>query len=131
MRHRLSEITRFISAGVISNVVYFASLGALSAIFREPLWLHAGIAYLLSTVVNYLLHYKVTFRSISGHGMAVKRYIPVQAIALATNSWLLYLLVSQIGMHYLLGQLVAIVATTTWSYLANRNWVFAAGRREA
>ena len=129
--HRLSEIIRFIGTGVMSNVVYFASLGALLAVFQEPLWLHAGIAYLLSTIANYLLHYTITFRSSSGHSLAIRRYIPVQAIALALNSWVLYFLVSHLGLHYVFGQVVAIVATTTWSYLANRNWVFASGGRGA
>ena len=129
--HRLGEIIRFVGAGVITNVVYFASLAILSAVFQEPLWLHAGVAYLLSTLANYWLHYTVTFRSSSGHGMAIRRYIPVQAIALATNSWILYLLVSYMGMHYVFGQVVAMAATTTWSYLANRNWVFASSRRDA
>lgn len=120
---------RFIGAGVMSNVVYFGSLGVLLAVFQEPLWLHAGSAYLLSTIFNYLLHYTITFRSSSGHSLAIRRYIPVQTIALALNSWVLYFLVSHLGLHYIFGQVLAIVATTTWSYLANRNWVFASGGR--
>jgi putative flippase GtrA len=129
--HRLNEIIRFIGAGVMSNVVYFSSLGVLVAVFHEPLWLYAGVAYLLSTVANYLLHYTITFRSDSQHSLAIKRYVPVQAIALAMNSWILYFLVSHLGLHYVFGQVVAIGATTTWSYLANRNWVFASSGRGA
>ena len=115
---------------MISNVVYFAALAALSAFLSQPLWFHAGIAYLLSTIVNYSLHYRVTFRSTAGHGAAVARYIPVQLVGLTLNSAILYALVTELGLHYLLGQVVAIVATTTWSYLANRNWVFASNHRE-
>jgi putative flippase GtrA len=127
--HRFHEFVRFIGAGLMSNVVYFGSLGALLAVFQEPLWLHAGVAYLLSTVANYLLHYTITFRSSSQHGLAIRRYVPVQAVALALNSWILYFLVSHLGLHYIFGQAVAIVITTIWSYLANRNWVFASGGR--
>jgi putative flippase GtrA len=115
----------------MSTVVYFGILGALLAFFQEPLWLHAGVAYLLSTVANYLLHYTITFRSSSQHGLAISRYVPVQVIALALNSCILYSLVSHLGLHYVFGQAVAIVATTTWSYLANRNWVFSSGSRGA
>jgi putative flippase GtrA len=125
---RLREVALFIGAGVVSNIIYFTALALLVMLFVEPLWLHAGIAYLLSAVINYLMHHTVTFRSTTGHGLAISRYIPVQGTALLMNSWLLDLLVSKGGFHYLLGQLVALLATTVWSYFANRNWVFS-GRR--
>lgn len=125
---RLSEVARFIGAGVVSNIIYFAALALLVIFLPGPLWLHAGIAYLLSAVINYVMHYSVTFRSTTGHGLTISRYIPVQGTALLMNSWLLDLLVSRGELHYLLGQLVALVATTAWSYFANRNWVFS-GRR--
>jgi putative flippase GtrA len=112
----IAEVARFIGTGAMSNVVYFAVLGVLVWLFVKPLWLYAGIAYLTSAVANYLLHHTVTFRSKARHSFALSRYVPVQAVALLTNSWLLDLLVSKWGLHYVLGQFMALVITTTWSY---------------
>jgi putative flippase GtrA len=40
------------------------------------------------------------------------------------NATILEVLVTRLGFAYLLGQGVALVATTCWNYVAQKSWVF-------
>lgn len=125
---RVREMLRFIQVGVASNVVYFGVLSLLHILLKVELWLGAAIAYAASTVVNYSLHHRHTFRSAERHSRALGKYAVVQAAMLAVNSLLLHLMVTRAGVHYLVGQVVAIGVVTCLTYLLSRHWIFASGK---
>lgn len=122
--HRLGEFTRFVKVGLVTNLVYFSILALLRFAWNGSLWLDAALAYLASAVVNYVLHYRFTFKSSSRHDVAIAKYLVVQAGGMILNSAILHALVVGSGMHYVLGQGAAIFVVTGFTYFVNRCWVF-------
>lgn len=118
------QLARFGVVGVLSNLVYFGALPLFAVVFDTALWLAGAISYALSMTLNYILQRKLTFRSDRPHTQAGPRYIATQVLALAINSACLHLLVTRLGLHFLVGQGLALVATTSWNYLCQKAWVF-------
>jgi len=123
-RRSVAEMLRFGFVGIVSNGVYFSVLPLLTFVFDAVLWLAGAIAYASSVLVNYLLQRSLTFRSQRAHRQAGPRYLVVQAVALGLNSLLLGLLVTRMGLHFVIGQGAALVVTTAWNYLCQKFWVF-------
>lgn len=122
---RVREMLRFVQVGLASNLVYFGVLGLLHILLKVELWLGAAIAYAASTVVNYSLHHRHTFRSAERHSRALVKYAVVQAGMLAVNSLLLHLMVTRAGGHYLVAQVLAIGVVTCLTYWLSRHWIYA------
>lgn len=120
----LTELIRFVIAGGLTNVVYFGVLYLTARLAGWPLWFASGVSYALSMLVSYLLQRHLTFRSERPHGEAGIRYVCVQLVGLALNSTVLELLVTRLSLHFVIGQAVALVITTAWSYVAQKLWVF-------
>ena len=118
------EFIRFVLVGGSSTLLMFGLL----ALFVDGLGLPAtpasALAYLLSGTLNYWLNYHWTFASQQEHGRAARRFIAVATVGLSLNSAIMFLLVEQHGVYYLLAQVVATVTVLLWNYLANRTWTF-------
>jgi putative flippase GtrA len=145
------ELARFGFVGVLSNLVYFGGLWVLRTA-ALPWWVAASIAYALSMVLNYLLQRSFTFKSTRAHGEAGKRYVVAQLGGMAINSATLEILLGQraldwalgpalsgyvfalsglpeLPLRVLVGQGLALVANTAYSYVTQRFWVFRAEAR--
>lgn len=121
---QMTEFLKFVHVGLLTNVVYFSVLALLRSAWDALLWVDAAIAYFCSALFNYLLHYRFTFKSTERHRAAILRYIALQMGALTLNSIILQTLVVNLGLHYVIGQGVAIVMVTGLTFLINRFWVF-------
>lgn len=122
------QIARFVLVGLVTNAVYLAALAVCQYALGTVLWLGAALAYVASAVFNYMAHRQFTFRSGAGHIDALPRYAAVQGVGLAINSGLLAVLVTRFQWNFALVQVLALIAVTAWSYVAQRVWVFAAPR---
>jgi putative flippase GtrA len=119
------QLARFVLVGLVTNAVYLAVLALCQYVLGTVLWLGAALAYVVSAVFNYMAHRQFTFRSGAGHLDALPRYAAVQGVGLAINSGMLAVLVTRLGWNFALVQVLALIAVTTWSYVAQRIWVFA------
>ncbi len=59
----------------------------------------------------------------------LRRFVVVGAIAAAVQMVLLWLFVDRVGLHYVLGALLAIEITIILSYVLNNAWTFRASRK--
>lgn len=125
---RMTEFLKFLHVGLLTNIVYFSVLALLRFAWDAPLWLDAAAAYFCSALFNYALHYRFTFKSTERHRTAILRYIALQTGALTLNSTILQALVVDLGLHYVIGQGVAIAVVTGLTFLINRRWVFSPAR---
>jgi putative flippase GtrA len=119
------QIARFVLVGLVTNAVYLAALAVCQFALGTMLWMGAALAYVASAVFNYMAHRRFTFRSGAGHLDALPRYAAVQGVGLAINSVMLAVLVTRLGWHFALVQVLSLIAVTAWSYAAQRIWVFA------
>lgn len=126
----VGELARFGAIGGLTNVLYF---GALYALRQAGLawWLAAGIAYAASMVVYYVLQRKLTFRSAVSHRSASMRFLAIASLTLAMNSLLMELLLGKLGMNAALGQGIALVVTTSTSYVGQKFWAFVPHKERA
>lgn len=118
------EVMRFGIVGALSTGLYLLILYPTKQYVPGPLWLVSAIAYFMSMAVNYAAQRRVTFRSDRRHQEAITRFIVVQLTALVINSVILDILVQRAGYPFWFGQGVAVGATSVFSYVAQKIWVF-------
>lgn len=98
-------------------------------IFLVEMWQTDVIAasvtgYIVGIVVNYALNYGFTFRSEQRHIILAPKFLIVMVIGLLLNTGVMWTGVNWLGIHYVLAQLVGVTIVLTWSFTANRLWVF-------
>jgi dolichol-phosphate mannosyltransferase len=123
---RLPEIqfVRFCAVGASGyavNLVVYAALLAAGLHYLAA----AAVAFLAAAGSNYLWNRTWTFRTsgapVLGQGA---RALVVSALSLGANQLFLVVLVAA-GAGHLVGQAVAIVLATPFSFAANKLWAFA------
>jgi putative flippase GtrA len=82
-------------------------------------------------VINYILNYRITFKSRKRHREAATKFFLVAGCALALNTALMHALADVMRLHYLLAQALTTVLVLLWNFAANHWWTFAheGGRR--
>ena len=118
------QFARYTGVGVISAIGHYGLLIALvQGLGVEPV--RASVAgAVLGAWINYALHYRFTFRSNKRHRESLTKFAMVAAVGLAINTFLMWLGVDVIGIHYLLSQVLATVLVLLWNFCANRYWTF-------
>ena len=119
-----SQFLRFCAVGTSGYAVNLAVYAALLAGGLHYL-LAATIAFLVAAASNYAWNRTWTFRTsgapLLGQGA---RALVVSALSLGANQVFLLALVSA-GATHLVGQAVAIILATPFSFAANKLWAFA------
>lgn len=105
----------------------------LLALFREvflwPVWVSAGVAFLLSFFFTYSLQRAFSFQTELPHGQALIRYILLVAFnTLATMGIVTVIAITPLG--WLGGKVIATALTTVWNYFVYRWWVFPSAKSE-
>lgn len=121
---RFPRFIRYASAGAIGTSVHYVTLIALvqGALARPVAASTAGA--LAGAVVNYLLNHRFTFRSDRAHAHAAPRFAVVTGAGVVLNAVVLALVLSLLGTHYVVAQVVATGVVLVCGYLANRAWTF-------
>ncbi|MCA1926054.1 MAG: GtrA family protein [Thiobacillus sp.] len=124
MKALCAQFARFGAIGAVGTLTHYALLLALvqaagvDAVAASALGAAAGAG------VNYALNYRYTFRSARRHREALPRFLAIAAAGLALNTFLMWLLVEGLRLHYFAAQLVATAGVLGWNFLANRHWTF-------
>ncbi len=119
------SLARYAGVGVVATAVHYALLGAL---VEGAAWAPGPAAFcgaVLGAVVAYLGNRHLTFtRSSATHARAAPRFAVVAALGSVGNG-LLVGAGAELGLHYLLAQVLATVVVMAVTYHANRWWTFA------
>ena len=114
------------ASGYAVNLVVYASLLSAEIGYVAA----ATISFLVAASSNYVLNRRWTFRAkheaVASQGL---RALGVSAVSLAANQVCLLALVAA-GAGHLSAQAVAILFVTPFSFVANKLWAFARGRRD-
>ncbi|MBF0471355.1 MAG: GtrA family protein [Gammaproteobacteria bacterium] len=79
----------------------------------------------VGAVINYLLNYRFTFHSRQQHRKALPKFLLVAAAGALVNGAVMALGHTQLGLHYLLAQVIATVLVLLWNFAINKIWTFA------
>lgn len=125
-----TQLFKFLLVGILNT--------ALQYVVFVALYSGAGVNYLAASVAgycvgmvnSYLLNRRWTFASANTRvlGEAAK-FLAVNAVALAANTAVLFLLVTMLGVRPQLAQLWAIAGSIAVNFCLNRYWTFVPSSR--
>lgn len=99
-------------------LIFFVEVWQMNAVAASV------IGYIAGIIVNYSLNHGFTFRSKRAHRVLIPKFLFVMLVGLLLNIGIMFAGVTWLGIHYALAQLAAIAVVLTWSFTANRHWVF-------
>jgi len=117
-------ILRFLGVGGLATALQYLLLIAAVELFGVGTVLASALAYLISSVANYLLNYYFTFSSGAGHRVAIFKFAVVVAFGLGINSGLMFLLTKFSNIHYVIAQMLSTSVVLIFNYLAHKNWTY-------
>lgn len=138
MKHESSPLATPAPAGWLQQFVLFFGVGAVATACHYLCMIALadglGIAavpaavcgYLAGAVTSYWLNYRYTFTSTRAHRSTATRFAMVALGGLALNTLLMAVLTAQLGMHYLLAQVLATGLILCWNFALNKIWTFRA-----
>lgn len=116
--------SKFLLAGALATLLQYLLLIGLVQWFNTDPVLASVLAYAVSSVVNYQLNYRYTFRSRQAHQTAFSRFMVVAGIGLCLNAAVMHLGIRILGWHYLLTQVLSTGLVLLWNFTANALWSF-------
>ena len=114
---------RFCIVGGAASLVYFGCGLFFVNLLGLPVLAGNALAYLVAFVVSYLGQCLWTFRAEGSHRAMLPRFAATQALGLALNSGIIWLLMAA-GMSYAVAMWVAIAAVPVAVYFICKLWVF-------
>jgi putative flippase GtrA len=119
------QIVRFACVGGLATLLHYLILIALVDGVGFGATSASACGYAISTLFNYALNRRLTFRSQRRHSSALPRFLWLATVGLSINTATVWLLVQQFELHYLVAQIVATALTLCWNFIAARYWAFA------
>jgi putative flippase GtrA len=129
MNKRFARLPRFSLVGVMGAVTYFAVSTVLMETLDIALTVAAAIAFILTVLQNYVLHYHWTFQSRDRHQLALPRFVVVSIVGLAINSAAVWFGVNYSNLGPPVIQLMAVLFVVVWNFLASSHLVFGSSLR--
>jgi putative flippase GtrA len=114
----------FAGVGAIGTAAQYSVLIALVRLARTDAVLASTAGFVVGACVNYTLNYLFTFNSSKRHSEALPKFFTVALLGMGINAAIMASLVHQVGMHYLLAQIVATGLVLVWNFAGSKLWVF-------
>jgi len=119
------QVITFLCVGGFATALHYAVMFALVYVLGWHPVPASTTGFITSAVVNFALNARFTFRSTRSVLHTAPRFAIVAATGLLLNRYILALLLS-LGIHVLIGQIVATLCVLTWNYIINALWTFRA-----
>jgi len=117
------QFLRFAAVGAVATATHYVVLIALKELAHVPLLWATSVGYLAGAVVGYTLNRRYTFEANHKFTHGLAKYVGVGVIGLVLNGAILAAL-TQMGLHYLLAQVIATGVVLVWNFCAARFVVF-------
>ena len=114
------QLFRYGFVGGFSAVVDIGSLYIFTSQFRVHYLISAAIAFVLGTIVNYILSILWVFESTGRITAELGLFTLVGLGGLGLNELIIWLAVSKLHMYYLLAKLVSVSIVVVWSFTLRR-----------
>jgi putative flippase GtrA len=119
-----AQFVRFALVGGFATTLHYAILVVLVEGLRWPPVAATSVGFAVSALGNYLLNRRFTFRSQRRHVEAAPRFAVVAVVGFFINAGVVWLAFDAAGLHYLVAQVLATLATLGWTFVGNRHWTF-------
>lgn len=125
-----ARFTRYAGAGALGTVAHYATLMLSVEMLGLRPSLGAGLGATVGALINYLLNYHFIFTATRAHRETVPRFAAVAALGVAINAGIVRVCSEQLGLHYLLAQVLATLVVLSVGYVLNKTWTFGADARK-
>ena len=119
----MKRFVRYALVGAVATAAHYALLAIVVEWLRWPAWIGSGLGAVLGAQVAFFGNRVFTF----GHeGEVLPAWLKFQgtAVAGAVLGMLIVGAAVHLGLHYLVGQVIATLASLVLTFLINRAWTF-------
>ena len=121
----MSQFIRFMLVGASAALMYIALAFVLTSQAALPTWLAGTLAYACMILPAYLAQRALAFRAKTDHGIALPRYLLLQAVC-ATISAPLTIIIERVTAYPpLVTFTIVAILLACFSFALSRQWVFA------
>ena len=115
----LSKLGRFVISGGIGAGVNIGILFLLTHVFDVWYLFSSILAFILAVFVSFICQKFWTFKNTATTQIHYQLvwYFGIAGINLIFNTLIMYLCVDGLGLHYIVGQVIASLLIAIWSYL--------------
>ncbi len=118
------QLVSFAGVGFVATAGQFALLATLVETDLTGPVLGSICGMALGAVISYTLNRRFTFNATRSHAGAIPRFALVAGVAFGLDALLMNLFVHQLGLFYLLAQVLTTGLILIWTYGASRFWAF-------
>ena len=119
----VESLVRFCITGLSSLGADFGLLALLHSVAHAPLAAATAAGWAAAVIVNYTLNRNWSFQATASHGYTASRYAVMVGVNLG-STLLIVLVLTHLGLYYLVSKLVAVAINAGTNFLAARYWVF-------
>lgn len=119
------QLLRYIFVGGAATVVDMGSLYIFTSIIGLNYLISAAIAFILGVTANYLLCVAWIFESTGRVKREIILFLVIGVGGLILNEVIIWLLVEEVGLYYMLAKAVAVVIVLVWNFGMRKKYVFA------
>jgi len=119
------QFLRYIFVGGAATVVDMGSLYIFTSIIGLNYLISAAIAFILGVTTNYLLCIAWIFESTGKVKREIILFVVIGVGGLILNEIIIWLLVEEVGLYYMLAKAVAVVIVLVWNFGMRKKYVFA------
>ena len=117
------KFIKYSIVGCISVLIYFLSVFVLVELFDKDPIFASTLSFIIMTYISFLLNKKYTFGSDFSYNKLV-RFLVVSAIGFTLNFGIMYLVVSILSLHYVIGELLTTLIIPIINFILNNYWTF-------
>ena len=131
MKKIIEQIFKFGIVGIIAAIIDFGTLFILTTFLDTYYLLSAAIAYILSTVFNYIASMQYVFVSKFDKSEKNKEFlifVILSVIGLAINELIMWFFVEEFSLHYILSKVIATIIVMVWNFITRK--MFLEGTKE-
>jgi putative flippase GtrA len=121
------RLARYVLVGAVATAAHYVFLVAAVELLRWQAWLAAGAGAVLGAQVAYLGNRGFTFEHRGAVAASWWRFQATAALGALANMAIVAL-ATRLGLHYLIGQVVATLLVMLATFVVNARWTFAATR---
>ncbi|MCR9104643.1 MAG: GtrA family protein [Gammaproteobacteria bacterium] len=115
---------KFAVVGVINTLVYFVVTGSLVELALLAPVPASVVGFVFAVLVSFALNTAWTFRQTDQLHLRFARFLIVSVTGMALNTVIMYLVVTQLQLHYLWGMLAVLFVVPPCNFVLNLRWSY-------
>lgn len=119
----LRSFLTFLFVGGLATAIQYAIILFTVYALGWPVVYGSTLGFFVSAVGNYLLNFRLTFRSTQSHKNTAPRFLVVAGSGLILNYGMLSMLL-YLGAHAVIAQILTTIGVLIWNYVVSGIWTF-------